>query len=269
MTVRNKRPRHRLRAFNSAAGPFILPSILLLGWEFAVRGGLVPGALIPRPSAVITDFVKMLSDGTLVQHAGISMFRLLAGFLLGSFLGITCGTLVGASGLASRLIEPTVLALIPIPAISWIPILIVGLGIGEGSKIGLIAVGSFSMTFVQTAHSIRTVDPNLLEVARVLEKRQRTVVRAILIPSALPNIIAALRVALALSWGLVIAAELIASTKGLGWLIWDARNFSRPDDMLVGMITAGALGKTSDTILSALGRRLAPWNTARQRTIYE
>jgi sulfonate transport system permease protein len=238
---------------------------LLITWEFAVRLGLLPGSLIPRPSVVVADFMRMLEDGTLLVHAGISLFRLLTGFFIGSLVGISCGTLVGRSRRASALIEPTLLSVIPIPAISWIPILIVGFGIGEGSKIALIAVGAFSMTFIQTAHSTRNVDPNFLEVARVLEKRRMDVVFSILLPSALPNILAALRIALALSWGLVIAAELIASTSGLGWLIWAARNFSRSDDMVAGMITAGLIGKTSDAILAAIGRYLAPWTAARDK----
>jgi ABC-type nitrate/sulfonate/bicarbonate transport system permease component len=244
---------------NRAIGPFIVPVLLLLAWELSVRGSLVPNTLIASPTQVVADFIRMCGNGVLFLHVGVSLLRLLAGFAIGSFSGILIGTLVGASRLASRLVEPTILGLIPVPAIAWIPLLIIFLGIGEASKILLIAIGSFAMLFVHTSYAIRSTDKSLVEVSQVLEKRHTTLIFRILLPSALPTIFASLRVALALSWGLVIAAELIASSKGIGWLIWDSRNFSRPDDMLVGMITAGVLGKISDVLLSHLADYMTRW----------
>jgi len=243
--------------------PFILPAImpvlLLVSWEVAVRSGFLPNTLIASPSQVIIDFFSMLMDGSLLKHSMISLRRLIIGFLLGTFLGISFGAIVGTSRIGARLLEPSILTLIPIPPIAWIPLLIIIFGIGESSKIFLISIGGFCTLFIHTAHGIRAADKHLVELAQVLGKSQTSMFWHILLPSAIPNIIASMRVTLALSWTLLLAAEVVASSQGLGWLIWDSRNFSRPDDMIVGMVTVGILGKLSDSLLVWLEHYFTRW----------
>jgi len=221
--------------------------------------GLLPRTLIAAPSEVVTRFVAMVSDGTLGHHCLVSLRRLILGFGIGISLGVAFGALVGTDRLFSRLLEPTILTLIPVPPIAWIPLLIIFFGIGETSKVLLIAVGSFCTLFIHTAYAVRSTDSHLVELAHVLGKPSREIAVRVLLPSSVPAILAASRVALALSWTLLICAEVIASSSGLGWLIWDARNFSRPDDMLVGMVTVAGLGKATDAGLELLERRLTVW----------
>jgi sulfonate transport system permease protein len=242
----------------------VVPVTLLIAWELAVRWGFFPKALIASPTRVFTRFFEMLFGLELLKHATISLIRLLTGFVLGALLGILFGTVVGASRLGARLFEPSILSLIPIPPIAWIPLLIILFGIGDLSKILLISIGSFCTLFIHTAYGIRTADKNLVEVANVLGKSRLSTLWHILLPSAIPNILSSMRVAMALSWTLLIASEVIASSKGLGWLIWDSRNFSRPDDMIVGMVAVGILGKLTDTLLVRLERYLTRWRATYQ-----
>jgi sulfonate transport system permease protein len=239
-----------------------LPVFLLLFWEEAVHFRWVPRALIAGPSTVLVRFAEMIGDGTLFQHVGVSLSRLGAGYLIGTVSGVLLGVLVGFRSWAARSVEPTVLLLIPVPPIAWIPLLIILLGIGESSKIALISIGSFCTLFLQAAYGIRTGDKSLVEMSHALNKSDRALLWRVLFPGALPGILASMRIALALSWTLLLASEVIASSSGLGWLIWDSRNFSRANDMFVGMVTVGVLGKLTDFALVLLEARLTKWRRA-------
>jgi sulfonate transport system permease protein len=247
------------RRLVAAASYLVVPLLLLLNWDRAVAAGWIPSTLIASPGQAAEQFFTLLREGTLADHTRISLGRLLQGFAIGSLLGIIVGTAVGTSRVAARLVEPTVVTLIPIPAVAWVPLLIVLFGIGELSKVLVIAIGSFCTLFLHTSHGVRSADRKLIEVAAVLEKGRFDLVRRVLLPSALPEIFAAMRIAMALSWALLIVAEVVASSSGLGWLIWDARNFSRPADMIVAMAVTGLLGKLSDVLLGLLSRRVLRW----------
>jgi sulfonate transport system permease protein len=242
----------------------VVPLLLLVVWHAAVAYGWVPRTLIAGPVSVADRFVAVVADGSLFRHVFVSLQRLVLGFAIGTTLGILLGVLVAFRPLAARLFEPTILSLIPIPPIAWIPLLIILLGIGEGSKVALISIGSFCTLFLQAAYGIRTGDRMLVEMAQALNKPDRAILWRVLFPAALPGILSSMRVALALSWTLLIASEVIASSSGLGWLIWNARNFSRPADMFVGMVTVGMLGKLSDWGLVLLEVRLTRWRRAFQ-----
>ena len=123
----------------------------------------------------------------------------------------------------------------------------------------MISIAALVVVFINTVHGIRSTDQKLVEVANSYEKSNKDLITKILIPSAIPQIFTGMRVALGLSWILLIAAEVIVSTNGLGWLIWDARNFSRPDDLIVGMIVIGIWGKLSDVLLVSIEKKLTRW----------
>lgn len=236
-----------------------LPIILVLIWELCVQVDWWPHTIIAPPSVVVIDFFNLLFNGTLKTHILVSIGRLSAGFLIGSALGVWTGIQIGASRSVAKLLQPTFAVLSPIPPIAWIPLLIAIFGIGEVSKIMLIAIGTFFVVLFGTINGIRGTDSRLIELASVYQKTEKELIREILIPSATPAIISSMRTALALSWILLIAAEVVGSDKGLGWLMTDARNFSRADDMIVGMITVGLLGKLTDQAMLALEQYLLRW----------
>ena len=244
--------------------PLIIPVILLVAWEWSVRSGLLPNTLIASPSQVGRDFFDLAISGELLVHSLVSLYRLVLGFAVGTLIGLSLGVIVGTSKFAEKLFAPTIQFLAPIPPIAWIPLLIILLGIGEASKIGLIIIASFVVVYLNTVQGIRSTDQKLVDVAHVLRKPNKELIKKVLLPSATPHIFTGMRIALGLSWILLIAAEVIASSKGLGWLIWDSRNFSRPDDLFVGIITIGILGKLSDMVLVAIEKELTKWRTVFQ-----
>jgi len=239
----------------------IVPILILIVWDLSVRLGYVPSTLVASPLDTLKDFWTLSADGTLGQHALISIIRLSLGFSLGTVIGIIFGAFVATNKLTAKLFEPTISVLAPIPAIAWVPLLIMLCGIGETSKVLLIAVGTFFVVSTHVIVGIRATPRDLVELAQVLRKSAWDCFCFVLFPSALPEIFVGMRVAMGLSWTLLLVSEIIASSDGLGWLIWDARNFSRPDDLFVGMICVGLLGRLSDMALVAVERVCTRWRS--------
>jgi len=237
----------------------ILPISIILLWDFSVRFGFVPNTLIASPVQTLKSFLELLLNGQLITHSIVSLNRLVIGFVMGTILGIILGTLTGISKIAEKIVSPTMQMFAPIPPIAWIPVLIILFGIGEGSKIGLITLAAFVVVYLNTFQGIRSTDKKIDELAKAYNKGKKALLFKILLPSAMPNILIGMKVSLGLSWILLIASELIASSKGLGWLIQDSRNFSRPDDMIVGMITIGILGAATDQILKMFEKKTFMW----------
>jgi ABC-type nitrate/sulfonate/bicarbonate transport system permease component len=242
----------------------IIPCCFIIIWDLSVRFGLIPNTLIATPIQVAVQFWAMFWNGSLFSNAWVSLLRLIAGFMVGTVLGITIGSIVGYSKTIAKFLEASLLVLIPVPPIAWIPLLIILLGIGESSKIALISIGSFCTLFLQVSNGIRSVNKDLVEVGYTLNKSNAEMFFNIFFPAIIPDIFSSMRVAMALSWTLLMASEIIASSSGLGWLVWDSRNFSRPDDMIVGMIAIGILGKASDYLLVVWGRYLTRWRSTYQ-----
>lgn len=242
----------------------ILPIIILLLWNWGVKTEVLPPSLIASPEKVWSKFKTLIGDDVLLNNARVSLFRLFAGFLLGSFFGIALGVLVGVSKLASRIFEPLFLILIPVPPLAWIPLLIIAFGIDQGAKIALLSIGSFCTLFLTTSYSVKATDKNLIELSKLYSKEWYVKLFRIILPSSASSIIGSLRVAMALSWTLLMASEMIASSAGLGWFIWDSRNFSRPDDMIVGMISVGILGLFTDRILLLFGKYFSRWKAEKK-----
>jgi ABC-type nitrate/sulfonate/bicarbonate transport system permease component len=242
----------------------IIPCCFIIIWDLSVRFEIIPNTLIATPLQVVTQFWTMFWDGRIFTNSWVSLIRLSAGFTLGTLLGVIIGSFVGYSKTVARFLEASLLVLIPVPAIAWIPLLIIIFGIGESSKIALISIGSFCTLFLQVTYSIRSVDKKLVEVGYTLNKSSPEMFFNIFLPAIVPDIFSSMRVAMALSWTLLMASEIIASSSGLGWLVWDSRNFSRPDDMIVGMIAIGVLGKITDYLLVVVGKYLTRWRSTYQ-----
>ena len=247
------------KTLTSFAIKAIVPLLLLATWELSIQVGWLPSSLIASPYKVLVSAVRLLSDGSLLRHSFISLQRLFVGFTIGSILGILTGIVVGFSRLGERLFGPTLAVIAPIPVTAWIPLIIIVAGIGELSKSLVISIGVFFPVFFGTYNGIRSADPKLLEVANIYGKSSMQILRQVLLPSAMSSILQAMKSALGLAWVLLIVAEVIASSAGLGWLMWDARNFARPDDMIVGMITAGLLGAATGGLLSWVHQRVLYW----------
>lgn len=237
----------------------ILPVLLLTGWQILSTNGTFSASQLPTPASVVAALGELLSRGTFWDHVAISLQRVLIGFGIGAAAGITLGSLVGLSPTASRILSPTIQALRAVPSLAWVPLLVLWMGIYEGPKVTLVAIGAFFPVFTTVASGFMHADRKLVEVGRAYGLKGRSLVTGVLLPAASPTIFAGLRLGLAQSWLFVVAAELIASSKGLGFLLIDSQNTSRTDILLLSIICLAILGKTTDFLLSLVEKRSLRW----------
>jgi sulfonate transport system permease protein len=240
---------------------WLLPIVVLSALEVAVRAGVVPARLFPAPSEILATIGDLASRG-LFAHVAVSVARVIVGFLAGASLAIVIAVWVGLSRRAESLLDPTFQALRAVPSLAWVPLLLLWLGIDEVPKITLIAIGSFFPIYLSVVAGIRNVDRKLVEVGEIYGLSRGDLVRRIFLPAALPHLFTGLRTGLSLAWMFLVAAELIAATKGLGYLLTDGRETSRPDIVLASILLLALLGKLSDSVLKSLERRKLAWRDA-------
>lgn len=243
----------------SLARGLVLPVLLLAIWEAAVRGGWVSAHLLPPPSELAGTLADLAAGDALFGHVAISSLRVLAGFAIGAGLALIVGALVGLSRQAEAYLDPTFQALRAIPSLAWVPLLLLWLGIDEAPKITLIAIGAFFPVYLNFVAGIQNVDRKLVEVGGIYGYQGWRLVARIFLPATLPNLFTGLRSGLSLAWMFLVAAELIAATRGLGYLLTDGRETARADLVIVAIIVLALLGKLSDTLLQWLEKRCLAW----------
>jgi sulfonate transport system permease protein len=200
--------------------------------------------------------VDLAQRGLLVQYVAISTQRVLLGFVIGAGLGLAVGALVGLSRLADALLATSVGALRAVPSLAWVPLLILWMKIGEDSKITLIAIGAFFPVYTTVASALRHVDPHLVEVGRAYGLSGTRLFGRVQLPAVLPSVISGLRLALAQAWLFLVAAELIASSMGLGFLLIDSGNNGRVDRILLAIVLLALLGKLTDAVVGLVEKHL-------------
>jgi sulfonate transport system permease protein len=230
-------------------------------WQILSNLGFIKPLILPPPSQVARTFWDLLKSGAMARHIGISVVRVLEGFAIASMLGLGLGIAIGQSRTLDRLTDLIIQVIKPIPPIAWIPLAILWFGIGEQSKVYIIFLGAFFPIIINTIDGIRQTDHKFVEVARILAVPRAKFVRQVVLPGALPAIMTGQRVGLMVAWMCVVAAELIAASSGIGYLIMDARQLSQSDVVLVGMITIGVIGKLMDSLIKQLEKRLVTWKT--------
>ncbi|NBB12709.1 ABC transporter permease [Pseudomonas sp. SLFW] len=236
----------------------VVPVAILVLLEIVVRIGWVQSYQMPAPSEIFTTLTD-LANGALWKHISASLLRVLSGFGIGAGLALLFAAWVGLSREAEAYLEPTFAGLRSIPSLAWVPLLLLWLGIGETSKIVLIAIGAFFPVYLNGVAAIRGIDRKLVEVGKMYRFSQRQMILHLFLPAALPGLFTGLRSGLSLAWMFLVAAELIAATKGLGYLLSDGRETSRPDIVLAAIIVLALLGKISDGVLAMLEKRLLAW----------
>lgn len=236
----------------------LLPVAVLLGAEVGVRAGWIPGNLLPAPSE-IADTLAYLAQHGLAQHIVASAARVASGFVSGAVLAVLIGSLVGLSRTAEAVLDPSFQALRAIPSLAWVPLLLFWLGIDEAPKVVLIAIGAFFPVYMGVVSGIRGVDRKLVEVARLYRLGRIDLARRVLLPAAMPSLFTGLRNGLSLAWMFMVAAELIAASRGLGYLLSDGRETSRADIVLAAIVLLAVLGKLSDMLMLALENRVLAW----------
>jgi sulfonate transport system permease protein len=208
---------------------------------------------------VVPETLWQLGGGRLARHIGASSLRVFAGFAIGAFIAILFGAAMGLSRRLDALLDPSFQALRAIPSLAWVPVLLLWMGIDEAPKITLIAIGAFFPVHLSVVAGIRGVDRKLIELGEVNRLGQRALFTRILLPASLPHIFTGLRTGLSLAWMFMVAAELIAATRGLGYLLSDGRETGRPDLVFGAILLLALLGKLSDSVLKAIETRVLSW----------
>ncbi len=229
---------------------------VVAAWELVCRLGAVPSVFLPAPSTVAAELVGMAASGELWRSLQASLLRILLGFLIGSGAGVLVGTLAAVSSFAEAVVDPLIAATYPIPKIALLPLLVLWLGIGEASKVAVIAIGAFFPVAVGTMAGIRGTDPLLLRAAVSLGATGLQVITKVRIPSALPVLFAGLRLAAGMSLLLVVSAEMIAAATGIGFTILHAGDLMQTPKLLAAIVVLSALGLLSTWGLQALERRV-------------
>jgi sulfonate transport system permease protein len=243
------------------AEPWLLPSLLLVLWALttSVLRWFQPSQL-PGPAQVLVTLRELIVSRELEPHLAASVGRIVIGFTAGGLMGTVLATAVGLSRTVERLLDPTLQALRAVPSLAWVPFLLLWLGIGEVPKIVLVAIGAFFPVYVNAASGIRNVDRRLLEVGRLHGLRGARLARRIVLPAAAPALLTGFRLGLGQAWLFLVAAELIAATRGLGFLLVDGQNSARADLMVVSIVLLAVLGKLADQAVRGVERRLLFWS---------
>jgi NitT/TauT family transport system permease protein len=243
-----------------------LPILILAVWSLAVQLRWL--TLIPGPYEVllaIIDFTfgTLYDDaysGTLLIHLGASAGRVLGGFGLAALTAVPLGIVLARYESLSRLVEPTLGVLRPIPVTAWVPLVLIVFGLGSHSAVILIFIGAFFPIFINTLLGVKRVPPRLIEAAQMLGTSEREMLYKVILPGAVPSVFAGMRIALGLAWVVVVVGETVGVPNGLGSVITEAREVSRTEIIITGMIFIGLAGLLTDRLLT-IGVRRAVGNS--------
>ena len=249
------------RAVAALAG-WALPIGLVVVWELAARAGLLSARVLPAPSDVAAAFWTSLSNGTLIEHTLISTERALTGLVIGGGIGFVLGVVNGVWRPAETLFDSSLQMLRNVPHLAIIPLVILWFGIDEEAKVFLVAIGVVFPIYLNTFHGIRTVDRDLVEMARVYGLGPIALFTRVILPGALPSVLVGLRYALGIMWLTLIVAETISASSGIGYMTMNAREFLQTDVVLLGIIVYALLGKLADVATRAVERRALAWHAA-------
>jgi NitT/TauT family transport system permease protein len=239
--------------------PVIVPVAFLAFWEMAVRVGGHGSILLPPPSRVFATLFELIRTGTLFDHIGASLFRVVVGYVISVLVGVPIGLAMGYWLLAEKLLTTTVNGLRPIPASAWIPLSIILMGIGEQPAIFLVFIGTVWAIILNTSHGVRNVPKHLVWAAQTMGASSSAIFTKVIFPASLPSTFAGMRIAVGVAFTCVIVAELIAVRSGLGYLITEARMLVRSDIVIAGMISIGVVGFALDALVRLVMRRTLRW----------
>jgi len=238
-----------------------VPLLILAAWSLAVSQRwltLIPGPFEVLLALIDFTFGNLYDDaysGTLLTHLIASAGRVLGGFALAALAAVPLGVLLARYEKLSRLIEPTLGVLRPIPVTAWVPLVLIVFGLGSHSAIILIFIGSFFPIFINTLLGVKRVPPRLIEAAQMLGTSEREMLYKVILPAAVPSVFAGMRIALGLAWVVVVVGETVGVPNGLGSVITEAREVSRTEIIITGMIFIGLAGLSTDKLLTLAVRR--------------
>jgi sulfonate transport system permease protein len=243
---------------------WILPALIVGVWQAAASLGWIADTIVPSPVAVFAAAWRLTLSGELPQNLGVSALRALAGLAVGGGIGLSLGLVNGLSRLSFTFTDTTVQMIRNVPHLALIPLVIVWFGIDEGAKLFIVALGVFFPIYINTLHGVRSVDPQLVEMATSYGIRGWPLFQRVILPGALPSIFVGLRFALGVMWLTLIFAETIAAQSGIGYMAMQAREFMQTDVIVLAILLYALLGKGADPLAKALERWRLAWHPAFQ-----
>ncbi|MCX5577924.1 ABC transporter permease subunit [Kaistia terrae] len=236
---------------------------LLLAWTVAAHFKLVSALFLPSPFEAGRAFLRVASEGfvdaTLWQHLSASLGRVFAALVATTLIAVPIGFSIGASPIGRGIFDPIIEFLRPIPPLAYLPLVIIWFGIGEPSKVLIIGISMLAPIVISTASGVKGVDTDRVNAARSLGATRAQLVRHVVLPSALPSILTGIRIALGVGWSTLVAAELVAASRGLGFMIQSAAQFLVTDVVLMGILVIAAVAVALEAVLRWIERRLVPW----------
>ncbi|RIJ59517.1 ABC transporter permease [Clavibacter phaseoli] len=234
----------------------VVPVLVVGLWAVVTATGAVPAHLLPAPLDVVRAGAELAQQGILGQYVAISLQRVLLGFALGATVGLVLGAVVGLSRVGRLLLAPTAGAFRTVPSLAWVPLLLLWMGINEDSKVTLVAIGAMFPVYTTVAGALRHVDPHLVEVGRAFGLTRIPLLVTVQLPAVLPAVVSGLRLALAQSWLFLVAAELLAASMGLGYLLTESSSNGRVDRVLLAIVLLAVLGAATDAVVGLVERVL-------------
>lgn len=238
-------------------------AFVLILWQVAGARRWVDPLLLPPPGEVLQTALDLARNGyqqvSLWQHILISVGRALLAFAVAVLIGIPLGLLMGLNATLNAVLDPFVQFLRPLPKIALIPLTVVWFGIGEGSKFFLIFIASFLSVVVGASAAVANVQRDRIRAAQLLGASRLQIFRHVVIPNTLPDLFTSVRLSIGIGWTALIAAELVAATAGLGWMVLNAGNYLRTDIVILGILLLGGIGYLLDLLLVLAQKRYAPW----------
>lgn len=246
----------RIRLLGTSVASVI---VFLAFWELACRAGWVDPIFLPPPSAVFAKAVAMVHDGTLLGNVLASARRVMVGFLAATLVAIPLGIILGTSIYARAIFDPILSLLRPLPSMSWIPLSLLWFGITETQKYSIVFMGTFAPALVYVIEATRGIDPLLIRAAQNLGASRWQVMREVILPGSLPQILSGMKVILGLSWTCVISAELVAAREGLGFLIMNGKEFFQTEAVVLGMVLISITVLITDFVFRLIENRVLRW----------
>jgi taurine transport system permease protein len=242
---------------------------LLAAWWLAATYGAVSPVFLPSPVVVITSFWSLVTvgfvDSTLLEHLTASLGRVLGALVVSVVIGVPAGLLIATSRIGRGILDPIVEFLRPLPPLAYLPLIIIWVGIGEASKVTVIALSMLPPIILSTSAGVRSVPQDFINAARSFGASRWQVLRRVVIPATIPSILTGLRIALGTGWSTLVAAELVAATRGLGFMIQSAAQFLVTDIVIAGILVIALVAFLLEWLARWSERRFVPWADASRR----
>lgn len=238
---------------------FLSVIVFLTVWETACRTGMVDPIFLPAPSEVLKRAIQTFTNGVLIANVLASTRRVMIGFLLAVAVSIPLGLVLGTSRRACAVFDPIISLLRPLPSMSWIPLSLLWFGITETQKYSIVFMGTIAPALLYVIEATRNVDPVLVQAARNLGASRIQVMRHVILPASMAQIISGFKIILGLSWTCVISAELVAAKEGLGFMIMNGKEFFQTDTVVLGMVMISVTVLVIDVILRRIENKVLAW----------